>query len=176
MEFIISTLTSLSQRHAASVLRLLHSHTDHCDDSPTICRRKRQHDGVVTIGGKHMFQRCGLNVAHPDERAVAFTEVARPDSSPFNFVLATPDGRTVDVHSHMLSSDGRNIGGIGHVAADLTGSGLIGDTVVRCIALPSVVRFHTGYEPREEDWHDMRLLADGFGVSRPAPFNEVKNC
>jgi lincosamide nucleotidyltransferase A/C/D/E len=101
---------------------------------------------------------------------LGFVERLRPDLAPHNFVLATPDGQAVDVHSYILASDGRNVGGIGYAAEDFNGEGIIDGFIVRCIGPESLIRFHTGYQPDENDRHDVRLLCQRFGLTPPSGF------
>ena len=50
--------------------------------------------------------------------------------------------------------------GVGHVAG------------IRVACLTAAVQFlhHLGYDPDEEDHHDMALLEDHFGIYLPAPY------
>ena len=49
-------------------------------------------------------------------------------------------------------------------AADLRAIGVIGGRDVRCLAPGLQLRFHLGYEASQRDEHDLRLLAQRFGV------------
>ena len=101
---------------------------------------------------------------------LGFHDSPRSDQSEYNFVLATSDGRRVDVHSYILASDGSNAGGITYVAEDLTGEGVIDGVVVRCIGPASLIRFYTGYEPDDNDRRDVWLLCQRFGLALPPGF------
>jgi lincosamide nucleotidyltransferase A/C/D/E len=133
---------------------------------------------VDALLGAQTRQHDDLDIAVPHEHVpklratlgqLGFVERLRPDSSPHNFVLATP-GHSVDVHSYVLGSDGSNVGGIGYVADDLNGQGVIDGVIVRCVRPESLIRFHTGYAPDDNDRHDVRLLCQRFGLYPPHGF------
>lgn len=96
-----------------------------------------------------------------------FSEHARADTWECNFVLADAAGRRVDVHSYTLDSAGLNLSGVPYAAEHLTGRGTIDGYPVRCIAPEWLVRFHTGYQPDDNDWHDVRLVCERFGIPVP---------
>lgn len=41
---------------------------------------------------------------------------------------------------------------------------------VACLTAAVQAFHHLGYDPDEKDHHDMRLLADRFGIALPAPY------
>ena len=96
-----------------------------------------------------------------------FREQRRGDSWECNFVLADEAGRRLDVHAYTLDAAGLNIGGVPYTGEQLTGYGVIGGYPVRCIAPEWLVRFHTGYELDDNDWHDVRLLCERFQIAVP---------
>jgi len=96
-----------------------------------------------------------------------FCEQRRDDSRECNFVLADEAGRRLDVHSYTLDAAGRNVGGVPYIGEQLTGRGVIGGYPVRCIPPEWLVRFHTGYELDDDDWHDVRLLCERFQIAVP---------
>jgi hypothetical protein len=62
-------------------------------------------------------------------------------------------------------------GGWGCYSAEgLRGEGTIGPRRVRCLTPYLQVRRHLGYEPDADDRHDLRRLAQRFGIELPAPF------
>jgi lincosamide nucleotidyltransferase A/C/D/E len=87
-----------------------------------------------------------------------------------NFVLADEEGHRLDVHSYTLDSSGINIFGVGYIGEDLSASGSIDGYAVRCICARSLVKFHTGYALDENDYHDVRLLCDRFGLAMPEEY------
>jgi len=87
-----------------------------------------------------------------------------------NFVLADEHGSRLDVHSYTLDDAGNNIYGVPYFREHLTGSGSINGYPVRCIAPEWLVKFHSGYELDENDYHDVRLLCGRFGIAMPDEF------
>src|SRR5262249_3649306 len=87
-----------------------------------------------------------------------------------NFVLADDHGRKVDVHSYALDEAGNNVYGVAYIAEHLTGRGSIHSYPVGCISPEWLVRFHSGYELDENDFHDVRFLCERFGIGMPHEF------
>jgi len=74
-----------------------------------------------------------------------------------NAISSWPTSRTrLDVHSYTLDAAGLNVGGVPHSGEHLTGRGVIAGYPVRCIPPEWLVKFHTGYELHDNDWHDVR--------------------
>jgi lincosamide nucleotidyltransferase A/C/D/E len=46
---------------------------------------------------------------------------------------------------------------------------------VRCIDPAWLVKFHSGYDVDEQDYHDVRLLCERFGLPLPAQFRKFSN-
>lgn len=94
---------------------------------------------------------------------------------PARFVLRDERGRQVDLHPlqfdprgdgwQQLSETGKAWGH--YPAADLEASGRIGGREVSCLSPGLQLRFHMGYEWSERDEHDVRLLAERFGLPLP---------
>jgi lincosamide nucleotidyltransferase A/C/D/E len=63
-----------------------------------------------------------------------FREQRRDDSWECNFVLVDEAGRRLDVHSYTLDAAGLNVGGVRYSSEQLTGRGVIGGYLVRCIS------------------------------------------
>jgi len=99
--------------------------------------------------------------------ARGFREQHRDDSWECNFVVADEAGRRLDVHSYTLDAAGLNAGGVPYRREQLTGCGVIGGYPVRCVPPEWLVKFHTGYELDENDWHDVRLLCERFQIAVP---------
>ncbi len=99
-----------------------------------------------------------------------YHEVPRPDSWEHNFVLQDSHGRTLDVHSYELNPDGSNAGGVPYTAEQLCGSGLVLGVAVRCVPPAWLVVFHTGYQLRENDYHDVQRLCSRFNLPLPAEY------
>jgi lincosamide nucleotidyltransferase A/C/D/E len=96
-----------------------------------------------------------------------FQEQPRDDSWECNFVLADDEGHRLDVHSYTLDAAGNNVYGVPYAAEHLTGNGVIDGHPVHAIAPEWLVRFHCGYEPDENDNHDVRLLCERFQIPVP---------
>jgi len=99
--------------------------------------------------------------------ARGFREQRRDDSWECNFVLVDEAGRRLDVHSYTLDAAGLNVGGVTYSGEHLTGRGVVGGYSVRCISPEWLVKFHTGYELDDNDWHDVRLLCERFQIPLP---------
>jgi lincosamide nucleotidyltransferase A/C/D/E len=99
--------------------------------------------------------------------ARGFREQHRDDSWECNFVLADEAERRLDVHSYTLDAAGLNVGGVPYTGEHLTGRGVIAGYPVRCVPPEWLVRFHTGYELDDNDWHDVRRLCERFQIPVP---------
>ena len=60
--------------------------------------------------------------------------------------------------------------GIDYPIESLNGVGSINGYPVRCISLEYMVKFHSGYEVDETDYHDVKALYQRFGIEMPAEF------
>ncbi|MCC7052965.1 MAG: hypothetical protein IT355_06820 [Gemmatimonadaceae bacterium] len=101
----------------------------------------------------------------------SFRDVPTDDASPWNFVLADPEGRRIDVHAVVLSERdgvwGDPLDGIAYPAGSLTGRGDIAGTSVRCVCADALLRFKTSYPPRPIDREDVAELCAL--LDRPVP-------
>jgi len=109
--------------------------------------------------------------------AHGFRDVARDDTSTWNFVLGEDAGHQIDVHVITLDEAGNGLygppeRGVMYPAESLTGVGRIGALTVTCISPEWLVRFHTGYELQESDLHDVGLLCRRFGIE---PLDEYRH-
>jgi lincosamide nucleotidyltransferase A/C/D/E len=107
--------------------------------------------------------------------ARGYEDVPRDDTRPHNFVLGDNRGHQVDVHAIVLDKQGNGIYGPPEngdmwPAASLKGKGTIAGQKVRSITPDQLVEFHTGYEVDEDDYHDVRLLCEKFGIKIPADY------
>jgi lincosamide nucleotidyltransferase A/C/D/E len=98
-----------------------------------------------------------------------------PGDRPWNFVLHDGGTLRADLHFYEVLADGGwhyggATGGEGIPAAALDGRGVIGGVGVRCDAPQWSIRWHTGYEPRPVDRHDVPLLCDRFGIALPEEY------
>lgn len=117
-----------------------------------------------------------LPALHQLLAAEGYAPVPRPmaddDTSDWNFVLGDAHGRRIDIHA--FTFDEANAGILGprenghaYPPGSLTGEGTILNRKVRCIAPEHLIRFHTGYPPRDTDRHDMNLLCERFNIPLP---------
>lgn len=104
--------------------------------------------------------------------ARGFIDVSRDDTWECNFVLGNAQGRRVDVHSCTFDESGNNVFGVAYPFDSLTGNGVIGGHPVKCIAPEWMVKFHTGYPLDKNDYHDVKLLCQKFGIEIPADYAE----
>ena len=104
--------------------------------------------------------------------ALGFVDQERDDTTPWNFVLGDSRGRDVDIHAIELDSEGNGVygppeRGVMFPAGSLTGTGVIAGREVRCIEAKHLLDFHTGYDPDENDIHDVLALCHRFGLEIP---------
>jgi lincosamide nucleotidyltransferase A/C/D/E len=105
--------------------------------------------------------------------SIGFREISRKYSWESNFVLKDDRGRQLDVHSYAIDQNGNHVHGVAYPLDSLSGKGAIEGYTVRCITPEWLVKFHTGYIPDEDDYHDVKLLCSHFGLKLPleyAPF------
>jgi lincosamide nucleotidyltransferase A/C/D/E len=106
--------------------------------------------------------------------ARGFREQLRDDTWECNFVLADQHDCRLDVHSYTLDAAGNNIYGVAYIADHLTGKGFIHGYPVRCVSAEWLVKFHTGYHLDENDYHDVRLLCERFGIAMPDEYRDFE--
>jgi lincosamide nucleotidyltransferase A/C/D/E len=104
--------------------------------------------------------------------ARGYTDVPRDDTRECNFVLGDDQGHLVDIHSYTFDEAGKIIFGVEYPYDSLNGVGIINGHPVRCISMEWLVKFHTGYKLDENDYHDVKLLCQRFGISVPEEYNE----
>ena len=101
-----------------------------------------------------------------------FAEILRDDSRDCNFVLEDESKNQIDVHSYAFDERGNNIYGVAYLPEHLTGKGAINDYQVQCIAPEWAVKFHTGYDLGENDYHDVKALCEKFSISLPDEYRK----
>lgn len=100
-------------------------------------------------------------------------DTAATPGLPARLMLADPGGRQVDLHPAVFDSRGNGWQDLGdgawgvYPADGLTGVGVVGGRRVRCLSAELQVRHHLGYPLGDTDRHDLRLLAERFGVALP---------
>ncbi|MBW3633598.1 MAG: amino acid transporter [Chloroflexi bacterium] len=129
----------------------------------------REHDDldcVITLSDARLardaLENLGFTVAH-DER-------------PTRFVVRDAANRRVDFHAVTFDAgDGATQqlqdGSLRpYPPAGFSGTGRIGGVHVPCLTAAVHVLHHLGYDPDEQDHHDMRLLADRLGIELRFPY------
>lgn len=104
--------------------------------------------------------------------ARGYKDVPRDDTRDCNFVLGNEQGRQIDIHSYTFDESGKLIFGIEYPFESLNGSGVINDYPVKCITPEWMVKFHTGYQVDENDYHDVKLLCQKFGIEIPSDYDK----
>jgi lincosamide nucleotidyltransferase A/C/D/E len=134
-----------------------------------LTEQTRPHDDLdIAVQHKDVAQIRELLAAR------GFSEVPRADKRDCNFVLADAHGHRIDVHSYTFNAAGEHVYGIEYPADSLTGTGFINGYLVNCITPEWVVKFHTRYEPDANDYHDVRLLCQHFGLDLPLEYRKFE--
>jgi lincosamide nucleotidyltransferase A/C/D/E len=104
--------------------------------------------------------------------AKGYYEVPWGDTWECNFVLGDDSGHLFDVHSCTFDKAGNNVFGVKYPYDSLKGSGSINGLPVKCITPEWMVKFHSGYKLDENDYHDVKLLCNRFGIEIPKEYDE----
>jgi lincosamide nucleotidyltransferase A/C/D/E len=104
--------------------------------------------------------------------AKGYHEVPWGDTWECNFVLGDDSGHLFDVHSCTFDKAGNNVFGVKYPYDSLKGSGSINGLPVKCITPEWIVKFHSGYKLDENDYHDVKLLCNRFGIEIPKEYDE----
>lgn len=107
--------------------------------------------------------------------ARGYAEIPRDHTRDCNFVLGDGAGREVDVHTYTFDENGKNIFGVAYLPEHFTGVGSINGCSVKCIAPEWLVKFHCGYLLDENDYHDVKLLCQRFGIALPAEYHRFED-
>lgn len=139
--------------------------------------------GVDALLGKQTRTHADLDIAiqHKDVtqtrillEARGYKDVPRDDTRDCNFVLGDEQGRQVDIHTYTFDSAGRFVFGIEYPHDSLNGVGSVNGCPVKCISPEWMVKFHTGYKLDENDYHDVKLLCQRFGIQIPPDYKEFE--
>lgn len=79
-------------------------------------------------------------------------------------------GHEVDIHSYIFDEQGKLIYGVAYPGDSLTGNGSLRDYPVKCIEPGWAVKFHSGYQLDENDYHDVAALCERFGIALPSEY------
>ena len=134
---------------------------------------------VDALLGKQTRRHSDLDVAvqHTDVpqirallEARGYRDVPRDDTWECNFVLGDEHGHQIDIHSYTFDAEGNLVYGVRYPFDSLTGTGSISGHRVQCISPEWLVKFHTGYQLDENDYHDVRALCERFGIEMPSEY------
>jgi lincosamide nucleotidyltransferase A/C/D/E len=137
--------------------------------------------GVDALLEKQTRTHADLDVAVEDQdvpnirallEAKGYHEVPWGDTWECNFVLGDDSGHLFDVHSCTFDKAGNNVFGVKYPYNSLKGSGSINGLSVKCITPECMVKFHSGYKLDENDYHDVKLLCNRFGIEIPKEYDE----
>jgi lincosamide nucleotidyltransferase A/C/D/E len=132
------------------------------------------------LGGQTRFHK-DLDIAIQQKDVPKFRELLQAqgykqikEDSKWNFVLGDGNGHEVDVHSFIFDDQGNVVEGIMYPAATLTGTGTIDGHTVRCISPEYVVKFHSGYELKDNDFKDVYAICEKFDLELPEEYGHLK--
>ena len=137
--------------------------------------------GVDALLGKQTRKHADLDIAvqHKDVpkirallEARGYIDVLRDDTRECNFVLGDDQGHLVDFHSYTFDEMCNLVFGVEYPYDSLKGTGTIDGYPVKCITPEWMVKFHTGYELDEDDYHDVKLLCKKYDIAIPAEYAE----
>ena len=100
-----------------------------------------------------------------------FVDMPRDDTWECNFVMGDAKGRLIDFHSCTFDEEKQNVFGVAYEWEAWQGEGVIGARKVRCIEPKILVDYHSGYEVDANDFHDVKLLCEKFGLAIPKDFD-----
>ncbi|QBD82272.1 amino acid transporter [Ktedonosporobacter rubrisoli] len=101
---------------------------------------------------------------------------AQEDELPNRIVFQDHNTRQIDFHPVTFDRNGAGIQQLpdgqafSYAAQGFTTRGTIDGQVVSCISPEVQADCHYGYEPDEDDWHDMQLLRTHFGITLHKPY------
>jgi lincosamide nucleotidyltransferase A/C/D/E len=137
--------------------------------------------GVDALIGKQTRIHSDLDIAvqHKDVAQIrallearGYTDVPRDDTRECNFVLGDELGHQIDIHSYAFDSAGNLVYGIAYPYDSLNGTGSVNGHPVKCITPEWMVKFHTGYPLDENDYRDVKVLCQHFGIEMPSDYQE----
>ena len=135
--------------------------------------------GVDALLGKQTRSHNDLDIAlqHKDVPKLrsllemhGYKDVPRDDTRDCNFVMGDDKGHEVDFHSYTFDADGKHTFGVPYPIDSLTGTGFIQGYPVKCISPEWMIKFHSGYELDENDYHDVLALCERFEIALPSEY------
>lgn len=139
--------------------------------------------GVDALLGEQTREHSDLDIVIKDDDVAlirdllevrGYVDVIRGDTNFYNFVMGDDEGHAIDIHTYTFDDQGNNVYGLDYLPGMLAGQGIIGGHPVRCIPPEWMVKFHSGYELDENDFHDVRLLCKRYGIKMPAEFDKFQ--
>ncbi len=103
-----------------------------------------------------------------------YKEIERPEDQKWTLVLGDEQGHEVDIHGITFDEKGHVREKDEFSGQALTGKGSIEGYSVKCIEPAYLVELHTRYEPRPQDYVDVPLLCDKFGIEYPEKYRHLK--
>lgn len=94
------------------------------------------------------------------------------EDSLWNIVFRDEKGHEVDYHAFVVDENGDIISGIMYPRQSLTGSGIINGCIVKCIEPKHMIEFHSGYDLKEKDFHDVSALCKKFDIALPEAYTK----
>ncbi len=100
----------------------------------------------------------------------------RSDEMPARLELVKTGDARIDLHPLHFNERGDGIqklrdGSVGiYTAEGLAGMGSINGKTVKCLSASIQLEFHCGYQPDDNDRHDVALLCEAFGLGPPSQF------
>ena len=137
--------------------------------------------GVDALLGQQTRSHGDLDIAlqHKDVpqlrmllEARGYKDVPRDDTRDCNFVMGDDKGHEVDFHSYTFDANGKIVFGVEYPFNSLIGTGSIQGYAVKCISPEWMVKFHSGYELDENDYHDVAALCKHFGFALPCEYEK----
>ena len=134
---------------------------------------------VDALLGRQTRPHADLDIAMPHQyvpqlrellQSRGYREVSLSDSRECNFVMGDEQGHRVDIHTYTFDEHGKLVFGLPYPLDSLDGHGVINGFPLRCITPEWLIRFHTGYELDENDYHDVLALCQRFGFALPREF------
>jgi lincosamide nucleotidyltransferase A/C/D/E len=122
-----------------------------------------------------VIQQKDLQKARELLEGQGYKNVERDDTSPWNFVLGDDRGHEIDFHVIIFDNKGNGIYGPAekgsmYPVGSHSGTGIINGYSVRCISPEHMVKFHTGYKLRQNDYQDVSALCEKFGIDYPEEY------
>ncbi len=139
--------------------------------------------GVDALLGEQTRPHADLDIAveHKDVpqirallEARGYTDVPRGDTRDCNFVMGDDQGHLIDLHSYTFDAAGQLVFGLAYPVDSLTGTGSVNGHPVQCISPEWMVKFHSGYALDDDDYHDVKVLCQRFGIPMPAEYEKFK--